>query len=314
LWAVRELRKNGTELRCIVHHLMGFAPEHVALVAQACGAHTKPFVWIHDLFSLCPTFTLLRNDASFCNAPALASAACGVCHAGSDRTGHVRRVRKFFDTTVPVVLAPSQTIFDFWRTHHGYQHAEARIVSPCSVEFLCDAPVYCVQHPLKVAFLGAPVYHKGWHVFEAIARWHAGDDRYRFFHLGHRDVQVPGVEFIETSVSNKDRLAMLRSVTEEGIDVSLNWSLCYESFSFATHEALAAGTYVVSRVGSGHVAHLLSTTYAESGLLLTSEIELGALFASGEIKTLVSKSRRRFGTLHYGRGTTSVLTQETVCA
>lgn len=314
LSAARKLGKSGAELRCIVHHLMGYSPEHLALVAQACGSHTKPFVWIHDLFSLCPTFTLLRNEATFCHAPALTSPACGVCHAGPDRSEHVRRVRNFFDATQPIVLAPSQTILDFWSSHHGYQRTDAHVVPPCSIEFHCDAPTYLPQRPLKVAFLGAPMYHKGWHVFEALARWHATDARYEFYHLGRHDVQVPGIRFIQTGVSAKDRSAMLRSVTEANIDAVINWSLCFESFSFVTHEALAAGTYVIARKDAGHVAPVLSTQYAESGLLVGSEIELNALFADGEIRKLVSTSHRRFGTLHYGRGTTPVLTQETGCA
>jgi hypothetical protein len=314
LWAVRELRKSSTELRCIVHHLMGYAPEHLSLVAQACGDHTKTFVWIHDLFSLCPTFTLLRNEAQFCHAPALTSAACGICHAGPDRADHVRRVRNFFDATVPVILAPSQTILDFWRSHQGYQHTEAHVVPPCTIEFQCDAPAFQMQRPLKVAFIGAPMYHKGWHVFEALARWHANDQRYEFYHLGWHDAQVPGIKFIKTGVSNKDRSAMLHAMTRASIDVSINWSLCYESFSFTTHEALAAGAYVIARKDAGHVGKVLSREYAESGLLLTSDIELSALFADGEIRKRVSKSRRRFGTLHYGRGTTPVLMRETGCA
>lgn len=314
LLAVRELSKSRAELRCIVHHLLGYAPEHLSLIAQACGAHTKPFVWIHDLFTLCPTFTLLRNEATFCNAPPATSAVCGICHAGQDRVVHMQRVQQFFETTVPVVLAPSETIVEFWRSRYGYKHAEVHIVEPCSIEFVCDAPAYSAGRPLKVAFLGAPAYHKGWHTFEAIARWHARDPRYEFVHLGWHDAQVPGVQFIKTGVSREDRSAMVRAVSEAGIDVSLNWSLCFESFSFTTHEAIAAGAYVISRRGAGHVARLLSTTYVESGLLLASEIELSALFADGEIRKLVATSRRRFGVLHYGRGASSVLTRETVCA
>jgi hypothetical protein len=104
-------------------------------------------------------------------------------------------------------------------------------------------------------------------------------------------------------------MAMVNAVKAAGIDVVINWSRCYESFSFTAHEALAAGAYVIARRGAGHVEHVLRGAFAGSGCVVKSENELQALFVTDEVFNRVSRSTRSYAVLSPGIGAGSILTQ-----
>lgn len=305
-----EVRATGRVTRSIVHHLLGFAPERVEKLVRATG-DVNPIVWVHDLFTLCPSIHMLRNDATFCFAPKCDSAVCGICVYGPDRSSHVRRMSDFFASLRPQVVAPSATLLEFWRCHGGYACRQSRVVAPCEVCFDRVVPAYDAARPLRVAFLGSSAYHKGWDAYESLVRWHVRDPRYQFFHIGSEGPDVPRLQRIPVTVTPGSRLAMVEAVTEAGIDVVINWSLCYESFSFTAAEAVAAGAFVVARRDAGHVWPLVNAVNARRGCRIATDVELYALFASGEILGLAANADRRAGTLKFGRYSGELLQAET---
>src|SRR5262249_6680756 len=154
----------------------------------------------------------------------------------------------FFDDAKAVVAAPSRTILQFWQEKGGYAHSRAVVIAPSRIEFDGARPPRASDRPLRVAFIGTPIYHKGWDVCETVCRWHYKDERYDFHHLGSRDMKVPGVTFRQVTVTPDDRTAMARAVRDSEIDVVINWSACFESFSFTTQESIAAGAFIVARL------------------------------------------------------------------
>ncbi len=50
---------------------------------------------------------------------------------------------------------------------------------------------------LRLAFLGAPVPHKGWEVFQDLVRRFSGDPRYAFVQLGAQGAGYAGMDFVE---------------------------------------------------------------------------------------------------------------------
>jgi hypothetical protein len=295
------------DYRMVVHHLLGFAPEHVARIWESCKRPDGLYVWTHDLFTLCPSIHLLRNDVTFCESPPPDSQACMICNAGDERAEHTRRLRHFFATTQPRVLSPSATLLEFWQAKGGYEHASAEVIPPCRLCSDDHGPTLKAGRPLRVGFMGAPVYSKGWPVFEELARWFSRDDRYQFYHFGWQPVDVPNLNFIKTSVSRDDRDAMVRAAREAELDVLINWSQCYESFSFTTHEALAAGAYVIVRKGAGHAARAVETEYADRGCTVKTSVELNALFEGEGMRALLRTSTRRYGRVVAGHGVGHIL-------
>ena len=84
----------------VVHHLMGHAPELVLELIRVTGA-VYPVVWTHDFFTLCPSYTLLRNDVAFCGGPPPNSPPCEICCYGTERKHHLGRMRSCFEAACP---------------------------------------------------------------------------------------------------------------------------------------------------------------------------------------------------------------------
>lgn len=276
----------------IVHHLFGFPPEAVTSFARTIEPD-EVMLWIHDFFTLCPSYALLRNDVAFCFGPEPSSQACSVCCYGESRTDHLARVRKLLNFLPATVLAPSFSALSFWLERIGIVPQKTqvvphgRLVDPSGVE--STRP----DRKLRIGFLGAPVYHKGWFTFLSLAERLLQDSRYELYHLGSwASANQFNIRHVHVNVNQEHRDAMIVAVSNAKLDVVINWSLCFETFSFTTHEAIAGGAFIVARRDAGNVFPAASQAGVEQGLACDNEDELFELFNSGHISQLVGKRRR----------------------
>jgi hypothetical protein len=290
----------------IIHQLLGHSPELVRALISAAHA-TRVYFWTHDLFAHCPSIHLLRNNATFCGGPPVSSSACGICHAGAERAAHVERMRRFFTSVRPTLLSPSQTILDMWRILNDFAHEAPHVVPPCGFHPDPETSGEETSAPLRIGFLGFHEFHKGWDVFESLALWFAADPRYRFFRLGIPGDSVPGVEHYKVEVTPENRMAMADAVAACRLDVVINWSRCYESFSFTAIEALAGGAFVVARAGSGNVVPLIRSIDPARGVQVATDVELQALFVTGQIAELARQAPRKTGRLAMGIGAAALI-------
>lgn len=171
LLAISTLRTRKTKIRCVIHHLMGHVPELISDLVSACGDR-DPSVWIHDFFTTCPSITLMRNDVAFCGGPPMDSGACLICCYGEERRQHSARLHTFFRKIQPTILAPSAVALDQWHARSDLQHGACKIVPLARVQMLdtrlAEREVgVASRRPLRVAYLGARAFNKGWAVFEA---------------------------------------------------------------------------------------------------------------------------------------------------
>jgi hypothetical protein len=283
----------------VLHHLMGFCPELVADIAEAFTPH-ETIVWVHDLFTLCSNFAMLRNNVVFCGGPDPDSPACNICAYGSaERKRHLDRVKSLFDNLNPSVLAPSEAALTFWLGHGRLTHQKAEVIPHGALVMESEwRPVRSANElHLRVGFTGGAAYHKGWHVFEELAARHYKDSRYSFFHLGSGRVnQALNISFVNVTVDPARRHSMVDTLIANQIDVIVNWSLCYETFCFVAYEAVAGGAFVLARKSAGNIVPAVSQEGVEQGLGLDTEQELFDLFESGEIFEIVT--RRRYGEFH----------------
>ncbi|MDT7951610.1 MAG: hypothetical protein RQ966_08910 [Acetobacteraceae bacterium] len=283
----------------IIHQMLGQSPEQLQHLVRSMG-QPRAYFWIHDLFAHCSSIHLLRNDVVFCHGPPVGSSACAICNAGPERPSHVARMRAFFERLNPTLLAPSQTILDEWRRLNDFRHAEAMVLPPCRFE--PGAPVTVSHEKLRVGFLGWAAFHKGWDCFASLALWFHDDPRYQFYQLADNPEVLPGVVYHPVKVTPDDRDAMVRAVAECELDVVINWSRCYESFSFTTMEALAGGAFLVAREGAGNVFPLVQSIDEARGIAVGSPTELQALFLSGDVIDLAREAPRRYGFIAMGAG------------
>jgi hypothetical protein len=320
LETIEQLRLRARPMQVVVHHLGGHAPELVSRLVRISGP-VRPIVWVHDFFTICPSYFLLRNDVSPCGAPPVSSPACGICCYGEERAGHLTRVQRMFAETAPIVFAPSAHALEEWR-RSGLPHSQAVVVPLARLVSIVSTAIDAsnrrrLPRPLRVAHVGSPSFHKGWHVFEALASGLANDRRYELFHFGVPSlIPVPAnIVQIRVEVQAGDRDVMIRALQQHEIDVVLSWSLCQESFSFTTYEALAAGAFIVVRAGSGNVWPAVLMNAPAQGCLAHDEAELFALFAGDRLTSYVTGQERRRLAFVAGHSTADwLLSRETVDA
>jgi len=273
-----------------LHSLLGHDPAAIEAVLRA-GGFSRGVFWLHDFASLCAGVHLMRDDLADCGAPPADSAACGVCLYGARRALHAGGHRRLFQAFDLTVLSPSQAALDLWRRASDLGEASARVLPHATLGGPAkDAPASPPSDGvLRLAFLGAPVPHKGWEVFCDLVQRFAGDPRYAFLQFGSQGAGYAGMGFVETSVSAATPLAMRDALVREGVDVALTWSLCAETFGFTALEAAAAGAAVLTGPDSGNIAAQVSAGLG--GRVLADEAALFAAFETGEILSLSRPAR-----------------------
>jgi len=296
----------------VVHALHGHAPEAIARIAQVAGVHEAVF-WVHDYFSICPGYNLLRNGVAFCGAPPVTSPACGICVYGEERKSHLQRVRALFDAVEFVVASPSESALELWEARSNLPRKDVRVQPHCRIELSGDGPRASVPAgaPLRVAFLGYPVFFKGWLVFKGLLDEFSENSEFEFHYLGGWKPEDERLKVTTVTVNRENRTAMADAVAENQIDFVILWSLCPETFSFTTFEASAGGAYILTYRDSGNIAHVVSE--GNLGRVFDNERDLFEFFRSGEAHQYVRERRRSSGAvghLTFSRMTNDLIASE----
>lgn len=281
------VRARGTPVHLIIHHLMGHSPEALAAVARDLNLPVT--LWAHDFFLLCRSFALQRNGIAFCGAPPVESNACRICAFGPGRARHRARMDRFLKQVEPNVAVPSVAVLQLLRTA-GLVLDEAAVLPPVAIESgLARPSTHDQGRPLRVAHVGSATALKGWPAFERLTGLPGVEDRYAFYHVGTHPPLGGRVTHVTATVTPDRPDAVVEALLEIEVDIVVNWTSCFETFSFVTHEALAAGAFVIVPRGSGHAAAVAAAT----GLVLDDEQALTDAFVSGRLIDRYVEARRR---------------------
>jgi glycosyltransferase involved in cell wall biosynthesis len=277
----------------IVHCIMGFYVPHVVNLCSALKPKRRIF-WLHDYSSICEGFNLLRNDAQFCGAPSPKSLACRVCVYGNTRRRHLDGIRSLFAACKFDVLSPSLFTLNLWRKSTGLPR-DSETVHPHWRLVRIKRPRRMLSSKLPtdavaVAFVGFPSTNKGWPIFSEAVQRLANDPRYQFFHFAAKGTSsLPGVRFVQTEVTPKDRDATQRLLVDNGIDLVMVLSPWPETFSFVAYEAIGAGAKIICLSDSGNVADLVRRM--DCGLILPDGDAIIESFVSGAAASLVKEAK-----------------------
>jgi hypothetical protein len=202
----------------------------------------------------------------------------------AERRRHELRVAAFFQALDVNVLCPSDAAKDFWTKKSDLRAASIRTVPHMTLSWL---PRETLASPrmgrMTVAFLGMASAYKGWPVFERLTRSHADVARFVFFGIDRPPAGL--FDHVPVHVTAADPDAMIAAVARENVDLVLHWPSCFETFSISTHEALAAGAYIVTHPASGNVAATVRTL--ERGTVLQDAADLSAFFRDGRAEGMV---------------------------
>ncbi|MDP9932886.1 hypothetical protein [Variovorax paradoxus] len=303
--ALTRLANAGVRSTWVLHHLMGHSPELLRTLVEA-NSSCAPLFWIHDYFSACPSYTLLRNDVTYCGMPAADSDACRICAYGQARPGHQARIQQLLHSIQPELVAPSQTALELWARAGLFETPHMHVLQPAKL-LPSGRPRHSRSGRLRVAYLGSQVFHKGWYSYQRLAAAFRADDRYEFLQFGSPGPTPSFIRHVPVKVGASARDAMVRAIAAQGIDVVISWSVWPETFCFTAHEAIAGGAFLVVKRGQGHVNAAVHRYAPQASRSIEDEEELHRYFHAGGISTDVEQSPLRYGYLLPSQGSAELL-------
>ncbi|WP_430259408.1 glycosyltransferase [Neorhizobium sp. IRS_2294] len=266
----------------VVHSPLGHSLPAMTGLNEAFSA-TENYYWLHDYSSLCKGYNLLRNQVEFCGAPPLDSIACSVCIFGDERARRVAQINALFAQIPFVVLSPSEAALNIWvKSFNGRRHGEEVVphseLSPTNEPKDERAP----HLPIRIAFVGYPVEHKGWRIFKEVVAANRFNMNYEFLHFvsqsfnHHHDRYVTRVH---AEVKAGSETSMVELIRQNNIDLVIMPSGWPETFSFVTYEAIAAGCTILTLKNSGNVASIIRKM--ERGVVFDNPRDLVDFFSDG---------------------------------
>ena len=286
----------------VFHQLLGHSP---SLLAELVKRLSWPqcVYWVHDYFGLCTNYNLLKNGISFCGAPEPDSATCQSCRDGIGRPNRTKLIKSFLVATKAEIVAPSEPAAEIFKRSLNTPNLSIKVVPLARLEKVNHArmlypKVASPKRAIRVGYIGAKAYHKGWNLFASLVQRFGGDARYEFIYLGsnlNSHQRIINLIQHETIVTAKKRMAMTQAVADQKIDVVVIWPEWPETFSFVTFEALAAGAFIVTNSKSGNVCSVLKRFAKPHGISLESIEQIFDLFENEKLYELVfSESRPKY--------------------
>lgn len=287
---VAKTHKSLSDIQFIIHHMLGHIPALIVELVQA-SAKKSCWLWLHDFFTICPSYTLQRNDISYCAAPDPASNACSLCKFGVERQAHLTQLDTFFKQLDVHLLSPSVVAKKFWQDHSNLKPASIKVVPHVKLTWqIADQENKDEPKAITVAFLGTAAPHKGWDIFENLAQMYKDCENFRFVFFGSTNFASENIDFTHVEVTAEDPDAMIRMVRENHVDFVLHWANWPETFSLSTYEALAGMAYVITNPISGNVA--TSVRKFRRGIVLNDKSELDSFLTSDRALGMVKSLRQ----------------------
>lgn len=277
--------------RLEIHHLMGHSGDFISRLLSGMKEARKIF-WAHDFFSACPNFTLLRNDKYPCCAPEIDSNSCLVCKYFGPRVQHKAFFDEIFGENEFELVAPSKFALDFIQSHTSlkptqiYTHPHAAIEETDQAKTQPDP-----RDPLRIGYLGAPMRHKGWDVFEQMTDVYLGNPSYKFMVFSALRPPRGNYDHVKVEVNAADRNAMVSAVKNSRVDAVILWSLSPETFSFTLYESRAANCFIITNSFSGNIAATIKDL-PEEGIVYSDAEELTKAFADGSLRMRIQDHRK----------------------
>jgi len=270
-----------------IHHSMGF---NARFLGNILSLSKKGVFWLHDYFSLCPSYNLLRNDAEYCGAPDIHSNACRLCRYGNARLEQAPTFERLFKENNLQVASPSLFTYELWQSRFPVL-TPVKVIPPAILKWKQNFPARYKGGALRVGFLGYPLDFKGWSTWLRLVSKFRGNNYFKFFHFSTQQGEQGNYNRIETRVTKENRLAMVESLQWNQIDAVVLWSTVAETFSFTLHEALAAGCFILTNPKSGNIQDYIHRN-PERGMVLENEAALIELFESGLIVKKVEEYQK----------------------
>jgi hypothetical protein len=256
-----------------IHHLMRFHLPEVKFLLSALHFE-RIRVFVHDYYTICPQFNLLKNGKDFC------SGRCtdGDCSFFEEKEFHFFRMNELFKDLNFEVITPSEVAAGIWRKAYPEYGKRVRIVPHLvhkEISIKNGKRLQRLATPTyrpRIAFLGRQDFSKGLEAWWRLVSHKKIRKKYDFFHLGIAGVQKPGVRYVDVSFLKDGNNAMVNALQEHKIDAVFLWSIWPETYSFTLYESFAESCFVITNPMSGNIALQIET--GSRGIIFDDEQKL----------------------------------------
>jgi hypothetical protein len=272
-----------------IHHTMGLNINTINKVL-ALNDHQGKF-WVHDYYSLCPSYNLLRNDYEYCGAPDINSNACTICKYGELRRRQQMKFKELFQGNDLQVIAPSKYTLNLWKEKIPYPVKQGEVRPICSLNWKDSSKSSYRIGQLHIGFLGYPLNHKGWKTWIKVVDACNKDERFVFYHFSSLNGTPGDYQRVHTAVSSDNPTVMTDSLRQYDVDAVLLWANWPETFSITLHEALAAGCFILTNKKSGNIQDYIQQN-PNRGVVLENDADLLDFVLTGKLARKVEEYQR----------------------
>ena len=237
-------------LALLIHHMMGFFLKALSILEESLQPR-QSYLYIHDFYTICPQYNLLKNNFEYCGAQPFGSETCQDCCYFDVRNRIGSKMEAFIYRFQGRFVFPSEISKLIWGSVYRDLEKKYQVVPHQTVLMKQRNEIDMPSIKIKIGYIGSQQPTKGYLQWKEVVN-HCKES-YDFYHLGSWQEQLPGVSFIPVSVLKQGDEKMVEAIQAHKIDIAFLWSNCPETYSFTFFESLAAGCFILSNNTSGNI-------------------------------------------------------------
>lgn len=297
IYILYRMINEGHELVGIyLHHLMNIDLRALSSILSVVK-HGKLYIMVHDFYTACVQYNLLKNGEYYCGNALLTDGKCSNCKYYSESKRKKEQITDFFKGLSRLDLcfiAPSKFVEHLWKQAYP-QYSGLIMTVPHQVlcgKYSGNKEVIEDWRSLRIAYIGAQSQTKGWNAWKnALKKLSENHSSYSLFYLGTGREKLNNVSNISVSIQRDGSTAMYDALRDNEIHVAVLNSTCPETYSYTYYECLAANTFVITNVCSGNIATQIRLR--KNGVVMKNSEDIGTLLSDEiELRKMVNIYRK----------------------
>lgn len=265
-----------------IHHIKYYDLNELDWILSQFDGLIRYF--IHDFSSICKNHLMLRNDIEFCNSKGINFNECNGCKYYEESLKHYAKISSIFKKYRQrlSVVSPSQSAAVVWKNAFDFYNNEVNVIPHVIEEnFMLNKYKNKLSgDKLRVAFVGAPLNHKGWADWIKITK-STKESRYEFYHMGTKSTDIGPWKEVYVSATKSNENAMTKAIIDNKIDIVLILTHCAETFCYSLFESIIAESpLILAYYNSGNVADVICNE--KRGILFNNYLQIIDYFKNYE--------------------------------
>lgn len=238
-----------------LHHTKNYDLEDLDYLFENIICPIKFFA--HDFYSVCPTVTMLNDLGEFCGSEMISNSKCLNCSSRENAKKHFAKHKNLFLKYKErlTVIFPSNSTKEIWMSSFNFvEKSKTKVISHLKFSYVYNGRKSNNNDKLKVAFVGAPNYHKGWDLFKYITEKVSDCE---FYHFGYSSNDKGNWLNIPVSYLLHGEQAMTNMLKATEIDIVLMLTRCAETYCYTLYESILANTMLICLNHPGNVKDVI---------------------------------------------------------